>query len=103
MRIVVDARSAWNEDLLRVGPLGKALWFDGLCYASLHGTNGHLSAVVVDHLIEPFREFVDVDAIRTLREPVQWLVNAGLWTLTNPDDELAGYDIEDFFGFCSDD
>jgi len=72
--IKVDVRAATDPRLLSVGYAGKGLWLDGMCYAGMHQTDGHIPAAIVQDTKLADR-----------------LIAAGLWAKTD-----AGYDILDF-------
>jgi hypothetical protein len=92
--IRIDDKWSNHPKLLTVGPLGKALYMDALCYASQYLTDGFIPGMVADQLCFPFTEFEDAGLLKRRNEPIEWLVNQGLW-----DEVERGYQIHDYLDF----
>lgn len=80
----MDDGFADHPKLLKAGPLAKALFIDGLCYAARHLTDGHLPQAQVRAII----------ATGYRRQTVTLLVEAGLWAPTE-----GGYQIHDYLEY----
>lgn len=94
--VKIDDKWSNHPKLIIVGPLGKALYMDALCYASQYLTDGFIPELVAAQLCYQFNEFENSGNIPDNEEPIKWLCNQGLWD--RADDE-RGYWIHDYLEF----